>query len=271
MENYITGMFSEELEALISAALADGAITDKERNVLIKRAVSEGVDPDEFELILDSRIILATNKNTSSPRKSEKLGEVRKCPSCGSPMGTFQMKCPYCDFEFTGVAPNAFVQKFADGLHKAILGATKSVKLTGYMRLFDTTGQEEEKRKEMAMYQAEILYVKTYPLPLAKEDIVELLTFMTPKIKASGANDATLTWRSKFEAVLSKLEVLALRDQTLQPLVTHYRQQLRVGPFGKFYIGWKSLNRIARVLIWLLLFYIVFFAVLGFIIVKLES
>ena len=44
-------MFSEELEALISAALADGAITDKERNVLIKRAVSEGVDPDEFELI----------------------------------------------------------------------------------------------------------------------------------------------------------------------------------------------------------------------------
>ena len=70
MENYITGMFSEELEALISAALADGAITDKERNVLIKRAVSEGVDPDEFELILDSRIILATNKNTSSPRKS---------------------------------------------------------------------------------------------------------------------------------------------------------------------------------------------------------
>ena len=97
-------MYSEELEALISAALADGSITDKERSILIKRAVSEGVDPDEFELVLDSRIILASKKNASS-RKTEKLGEVRKCPSCGSPIGTFQMKCPYCDFEFTGVAP----------------------------------------------------------------------------------------------------------------------------------------------------------------------
>lgn len=258
-------MYSEELEALISAALADGSITDKERSILIKRAVSEGVDPDEFELVLDSRIILASKKN-ASPRKTEKLGEVRKCPSCGSPIGTFQMKCPYCDFEFTGVAPNAFVHKFADGLHKAITDATKSVRLTGYMKFFDTTGQEEEKRKEMAMYQAEILYVKTYPLPLAKEDIIELLTFMTPKIHANVANDATLTWRRKYEAVLSKLEILALRDQSLQPLVTHYRKQLKVGPFGRFYIGWRSLNRITRVLLWLLIFYVVFFGVLGYII-----
>lgn len=257
-------MYSEELEALISAALADGAITDKERQILIKRAESEGVDPDEFELVLDSRIILHKKKNDTT-RKTDKLGELRKCPSCGSPMGAFQMKCPYCSYEFSGVAPNAFVAKFAEGLHKAVVDASKSAYLSGYMKFFDTTGQEEEKRKEMAMYRAEILYVKTYPLPLAKEDTIEFLTFMLPKIKSNGANEATMTWRNKYEAVLSKLEALVPRDQSLKPLVDHYRSQLKVGPFGRFYIGWKSLSRTARVLIWLLLFYIVFFSIIGYI------
>ena len=262
-------MYSEELEALISAALADDCITEKERQVLIKRAEAEGVDRDEFELVLDSRIILANKKKTTE-QKSNKLGDYRKCPSCGLPMGTFQAVCPSCGYEFTGVAPNSFVQKFADGLHKAVTDAAQSTRLSGYMKFFDTTGQEEAKQKDMAMCNAENLYVRTYPLPMAKEDIIELLTFMLPKVKASGANTTTLTWRRKYEAVLSKLETMATRDQSLQPLVAHYRSQLRTGLAGKFSIGWKSLSRTVRILIWVGLFYIVFFSLLGTLFAVLE-
>jgi hypothetical protein len=255
-------MYSEELEALISAALADGAVSDKERQVLIKRAVAEGVDPDEFELVLDSRIILAEKKKTTS-QKTNKMGEIRKCPSCGSPVSSFQTKCSYCGHEFLGVAPNPFVQQFADGLRKVTFDASKSVHMSGYMKFFDTTGQEEETRKEIAMCNAENMYVRSHPLPLAKEDIIEMLTFMLPKIKASGANATTLTWRKKYEAVLSKLEVIAVRDKDLLPLVDYYRSQLKIGFFGRFFIGWKALSRTARVLIWLVLFYVVFFSVIG--------
>lgn len=259
-------MFSEELEALISAAFIDGTISDKERAILIKRAVAEGIDPDEFELILDSRIIMAS-KNNEAPKKSSGLGEVRKCPSCASPVGAFQVRCAYCGFEFSGVAPNPFVQKFADGLHKAVTDASKSVRMSAFDKFFDSTGQDEENRKQTAMSRAETLYVRTSPLPLAKEDIIEMLTFMTPKIKAGGATEVTLVWRNKFEALLSKLEVIAATDPSLQPLVNHYRKQLKVGFFGRFYIGWKSMSKTARVLIWLLLFYIVFFSVIGFVLV----
>ncbi len=49
-------LFSDELKQLINYALVDGNVTDKKRNVLIKRAVSEGWDSDEFEIILDSII-----------------------------------------------------------------------------------------------------------------------------------------------------------------------------------------------------------------------
>lgn len=48
--------YSEKLENLIETALIDGVITDKERQLLFKRANEEGVDLDEFEMVLDARI-----------------------------------------------------------------------------------------------------------------------------------------------------------------------------------------------------------------------
>lgn len=49
-------MFSKELEEIIEAALADGVLTDKERAVLHKRALAEGVDPDELDIVIDGRL-----------------------------------------------------------------------------------------------------------------------------------------------------------------------------------------------------------------------
>ena len=45
---------SKSLQDLISAALADNKISSKEKEILTKRAVTEGIDKDEFELYLDS-------------------------------------------------------------------------------------------------------------------------------------------------------------------------------------------------------------------------
>lgn len=49
-------MYNEKLEALITAALADGVLTDKEKNLLFKKAEAMGIDRDEFELVLDGRL-----------------------------------------------------------------------------------------------------------------------------------------------------------------------------------------------------------------------
>ncbi len=47
--------YSDNLEELISMAVADGKITDKEKRALLRRAIEEGIDPDEFEMVLASR------------------------------------------------------------------------------------------------------------------------------------------------------------------------------------------------------------------------
>ena len=49
-------MFSEELKQLIEAAVTDGKVTEKEMNVIARRAGAEGVDMDELEIYIDSRI-----------------------------------------------------------------------------------------------------------------------------------------------------------------------------------------------------------------------
>ncbi len=100
-------MYNEELENLISAALADGEVTDSEKNVLIKKAEAFGIDKDEFEMVLNSRIFeMNKKKEAEKPAQnpqSNKYGVVQKCPACGAPISGFQSKCPECGFEFKGI------------------------------------------------------------------------------------------------------------------------------------------------------------------------
>lgn len=49
-------MYNEQMESLITAALADGVLTDKEKNLLFKKAEAMGIDRDEFELVLEGRL-----------------------------------------------------------------------------------------------------------------------------------------------------------------------------------------------------------------------
>ena len=56
MDNNVSGIFSDRLEALIAAALQDGVLTDKERELLKRRAEKEGEDWDEVEMIIEARL-----------------------------------------------------------------------------------------------------------------------------------------------------------------------------------------------------------------------
>lgn len=55
-------LFSDGLEDLINAAVATGEVTDKKREIILRRAIKEGEDPDEVEMVLDARIYEYNNK-----------------------------------------------------------------------------------------------------------------------------------------------------------------------------------------------------------------
>ena len=67
-------MYDEKLETLITAALADGVLTDKEKQILFKKAEAMGIDLDEFELVLDGR--LAKRKKEMEAQATKKNGAI---------------------------------------------------------------------------------------------------------------------------------------------------------------------------------------------------
>lgn len=48
-------LFSEALEELINSAAASDELTDKMKEIVLRRAVKEGEDPDEVEMVLEAR------------------------------------------------------------------------------------------------------------------------------------------------------------------------------------------------------------------------
>ncbi|MDE7396943.1 MAG: hypothetical protein K2M98_04375, partial [Muribaculum sp.] len=49
-------LYPKELLELLYTFLADGVISDRERAALLKRAKKCGVDPEEFDLYIDSKV-----------------------------------------------------------------------------------------------------------------------------------------------------------------------------------------------------------------------
>lgn len=80
-----------EIENLIELSLADGQITEKERSVIIKKAILFGIDEDEIEMIIDARI----HQYTSTKNKKE---NINKCPNCGNAIFGLSQVCDSCGY-----------------------------------------------------------------------------------------------------------------------------------------------------------------------------
>ena len=94
----------KDIEPLIDAALIDGELSDKEKQVLFKKAMTMGLDLDVFELVVDARLTKmkkdAEEKAKAAAPKSNKYGDVKKCPACGAIVPQLTGFCVECGYEF---------------------------------------------------------------------------------------------------------------------------------------------------------------------------
>ena len=207
-----------EIEKLIDFALADGVITDKEREIIRKKAEKLGEDPDEAEMILDAKLamqnkdeVIPTPPSTPPPvaaapptsppppsmpppstkQKSSKVGDIMTCPACGATINATNLSCGECGHEFRNTGLSNLMSEFKQKLDDAEKNAIQE-KSTGFLgKILSMVDSETE--NERKIFNAKSNVIKNFPIPSNKEDIVEFLSF-----SISQANGVPVSAMDKF-------------------------------------------------------------------------
>lgn len=247
-------MYNEQIEKLIEMALMDGELTEKEKQVLFKKAEAMGIDLDEFEMVLDARLFekkqamqaSAPPPPTPPPApaapKSDKYGDVKKCPSCGAMVESFKTSCGYCGHAFTNVDANSSIERLfkmlneaedmrvmekqTDNPFAAIGGALSDA-------LSDISGPGKVDRKKMEI-------ISNFPIPTTKEDMLEFLSLALPRAQKKGNfltanqpenkihNSFVNVWHAKCEQVIMKARFAMKDDKKTLEEINHYASTLKI-------------------------------------------
>ena len=109
-------LIPEELDQLIQEYLTDGVLTDKERQVILKKAESLGLDRDEIDLYLDAQVQKIDQATDAAVRKQK----GKQCPYCGGSVPLLTDKCPHCGENITAEASSE-LQEIFDNLEDALV------------------------------------------------------------------------------------------------------------------------------------------------------
>jgi hypothetical protein len=237
-----------EIETLIQMALADGDVTEKERTIILRKAESLGIDKDEVEMILDGTIALFHKQaNPISASRSNKQGDIKKCPACGGAVKSFNAKCSECGHEFRNVEVNTSIKFFSEKLH--LIDATvreeyfkngldKTIIPKGPLNsetFFQKTPAVIEFEIETSSIEQKINLINSFPIPNTKEEILEFLVMCVPLASVKlGFWDKMQQNKSKLKkAWLAKAEELIMRarfsmkdDKKTLDEIEYYAKQL---------------------------------------------
>ena len=196
-----------EIEKLIDLALADGQITDKERNVILKKAAELGVDADEVEMVLDGKL---HQLEAGKPKQKEKVGNIKACPACGASVKAMALVCSECGHEFTNTESNKSISK--------LLNELNNLKKKNNEQDWDF-----DKRK------AEL--INHTPIPVNREDLLEFLSICCSQADVDfmerGGGDIPSAWANKGNEALLKAKIAFLGDSNIAPLLKDFEKKLK--------------------------------------------
>ncbi len=177
-------MFSPGLDKLIEASLVDGVITDQEREVIKRHALLAGIDPDEVEVFIQSKM----QERLLNAAKA-KNANVRKCPACGAIMSSLQTRCAQCGHEITTIQEGTAMVKLSSALNAS----------------------KDDKKPTI---------ITSFPVPRGKEDLLEFIISMQSCWKNTGTLDDDLknAYRAKYDESIAKARIWYPNDPSFQPL-----------------------------------------------------
>lgn len=243
-------MYSEEIEKLIEMALLDGDLTERERQILLSKAESMGINLAEFEMVLEAKIFEKNKRENSTTVNSDKMGALVKCPACGAIAETFSTKCNDCGTEFRNVNASKnitiFFQKLdelestrtetATGSADKNIGCAELLKWGMFWYILLPTkiiqffiNQSKPPKWSVTDTRKEEL-ILNFPVPMSREEIIEFLTLAVSKINSNTYLNAfsddmknkgawNTVWLKKIQQIQSKASIAMINDKASLEIV----------------------------------------------------
>ncbi len=237
-------MYTDEIEKLIKFAFIDGKVSEKERKILVKKAVESGIDKDEFEMVLDARVYELNEKKVQHKEGTVPVNEkpepksFLKCPNCRANIDSFSTVCEYCNCDVIGRDANASIQHLFELLNAAeaqrkeepdtILGSIGNAFSEAL-----SDGPDKIDRKKIEI-------ISSFPIPTTKADMLEFLSLAYPKAKQVGNvftrnseknklhNQFAMVWKNKCKQIIMKAKFSMKDDPGTLNEVLYYGKQMDI-------------------------------------------
>lgn len=240
-------MYNEQLEKLIELSLFDGEITSKEKEVLLRKASALGIEKDEFEVVLEAKLLKRKAElSPDNPESSKKHGSTKKCPACGSLVVGLKAVCVDCGYDFKDITANQILKNIEvqfrqieiesdEEYNKNVLALPEKPKglkwLFGreryYIDLDATTGTNNNLRSklDLKVEERKCSIILNTAVPNTREDILAFLTAAVPQGKDRKAGKSKLgriftfesalekAWRNKAEQLIHKARISLAEDK----------------------------------------------------------
>lgn len=208
---------------------------------------------------------IESSRSESQERQSVWEGTTHKCPECGAPIPSFAEKCPVCGHEFRDVEAVGSARELAERLDA--IEATRP-KGENKKRLNDGVNATDEQK---------ISLIRSYPIPNAKEDLLEFLVLALSNCSVSfdwaGDDSSTASekaireaWKAKSEQALNKCLLLFGGTPEAERAKTLYEEKMSQIESETKSARWRMVRFFAGFI--LAMFIIMLFTIFSFSLIK---
>jgi predicted RNA-binding Zn-ribbon protein involved in translation (DUF1610 family) len=227
-----------DIEKLINIARESGELTDKHKEIILRKAEKLGEDVDEVEMLLET----IKPRKTATSSTVNKIEKRIKCPNCGAIISETSFQCPECGYTLQRENQSSEdARKVIDQLQAALLKASESHYKT------------EQLLNPYAPVHRQASVINTFTLPTTKEGLLQLLDFAYSNYVSLGtiANEAPLkkAWYGKAVQAMNMLNRIGKNDSDIQAVLSQYSGLIRTEK--------KKMSYTAKVLIGLVIAFIV--------------
>ena len=170
VEIYIDSLLQKRQKELNNSVVKKQAKTSsmdesKEREVIIRKAATLGIDAAEVEVYLDAEI--QKTEQAADMAKRDKIGPV--CPQCGKQVPPLTLKCE-CGYEFTNAKRSYSMQILSERLNAISLTDDELKEIE------KAAPAEKAGKRSDFLASKQINMITTFPVPNTKEDIIDFLS-----------------------------------------------------------------------------------------------